>query len=244
MRFFHFHTPEQVPLSGIPECAVAIDVLRATTTIATALAAGAEAVQVFAHLQQLQEASQNWPAPKRLLAGERGGKTVAGFDLGNSPLDYTPARVQDKRIFMSTTNGTRSLQRIEGIPVVITAALVNLGAVVDFLRQGAFAEVWLVGSGWEGAFSLEDTACAGAILQRLGCQTHLEQLGNDEAVAALALYQTWQADLLALLRRSSHGQRLLGIGPENDTDLAYCAELDRFSVVPRQVQPGVLASGK
>ncbi|MFQ3613732.1 MAG: 2-phosphosulfolactate phosphatase family protein [Cyanobacteriota bacterium] len=242
MRFFHFHTPEQVPLSGIPDCAVAIDVLRATTTIATALAAGAEAVQVFAHLQQLQEMSQAWPAPKRLLAGERGGKTVAGFDLGNSPLDYTPARVQDKRIFMSTTNGTRSLQRIEGIPVVITAALVNLGAVEAFLKVGGFEEVWLVGSGWEGAFSLEDTVCAGAILHRLGCQTRLEQLGNDEALAALALYQTWQGNLLELLRRSSHGQRLLGIGPENETDLAYCADVDRLAVVPRQVQPGILAS--
>ncbi|MFS8859099.1 2-phosphosulfolactate phosphatase family protein [Synechococcus sp. H60.4] len=239
MRFFHFHTPEQVPPSGIPACAVAIDVLRATTTIATALAAGAEAVQVFAHLQQLQEASQNWPAGKRLLAGERGGKAVAGFDLGNSPREYTPERVRDKRIFMSTTNGTRTLQRLEGIPVVITAALVNVGAVVEFLRRGAFAEVWLVGSGWEGAFALEDTACAGAILHRLGCSW--EQLGNDEAVAALALYQTWQDDLLGLLRRSSHGQRLLAISPENDSDLAYCAALDQLLVVPRQVQPGVLA---
>lgn len=239
MRFFHFHTPEQVPSSGIPVCAVAIDVLRATTTIATALAAGAEAVQVFADLQPLQTTSQSWPASKRLLAGERGGKTVAGFDLGNSPREYTPERVRDKRIFMSTTNGTRTLQRLEGIPVLITAALVNLGAVVEFLRQGAFAEVWLVGAGWEGAFALEDTACAGAILHRLGCSE--EQLGNDEAVAALALYQTWQDNLLGLLRRSSHGQRLLAISPESDRDLAYCAELDRLSVVPRQVQPGVLA---
>ncbi|MEN9202614.1 MAG: 2-phosphosulfolactate phosphatase family protein [Thermostichus sp. DG_1_6_bins_120] len=240
MRFFHFHTPEQVPLSGSPECAVAIDVLRATTTIATALAAGAEAVQVFADLEHLQEVSQSWPAPKRLLAGERGGKAVAGFDLGNSPLDYTPDRVRDKRIFMSTTNGTRSLQRLEKIPVVITAALVNLGAVVDFLKQAAFSEVWLVGSGWEGAFALEDTACAGAILYRLGYHIQLEQLGNDEAVAALALYQTWQTDLLTLLRRSSHGQRLLGLGPENDQDLAYCAAVDHLAVVPRQVQLGVL----
>jgi 2-phosphosulfolactate phosphatase len=218
---------------------VAIDVLRATTTIATALAAGAEAVQVFADLQPLQTTSQSWPVSKRLLAGERGGKTVAGFDLGNSPREYTPERVRDKRIFMSTTNGTRTLQRLEGIPVLITAALVNLGAVVEFLRQGAFAEVWLVGAGWEGAFALEDTACAGAILHRLGCSE--EQLGNDEAVAALALYQTWQDNLLGLLRRSSHGQRLLAISPESDRDLAYCAELDRLSVVPRQIQPGVLA---
>jgi len=78
-------------------------------------------------------------------------------------------------------------------------------------------------------------------LHRLGCS--LNQLGNDETLAALALYQTWQDDLLGLLRRSSHGQRLLGLGPENDKDLAYCAQLDRLSVVPRQVQPGVLASG-
>jgi 2-phosphosulfolactate phosphatase len=88
---------------------VAIDVLRATTTIAAALAAGAEAVEVFADLQSLQAASRSWPASKRLLAGERGGKTVTGFDLGNSPREYTPERVRDQRIFMSTTNGTRTL---------------------------------------------------------------------------------------------------------------------------------------
>jgi 2-phosphosulfolactate phosphatase len=142
-------------------------ILRATTTIATALNAGAEAVQAFSDMEKLMQVSEQWPADKRLRAGERGGAMVAGCDLGNSPLDCTPELVQGRRLFISTTNGTRALQCVQNAPVVLAAALVNRQAAVQYILDQQPETVWLVGSGWEGSFSLEDTACAGAIAHSL-----------------------------------------------------------------------------
>jgi 2-phosphosulfolactate phosphatase len=218
--------------------------LRATTTMATALAAGANGVQVFGDLQMLQEAGSQWPAEQRILAGERGGKAVEGFDLGNSPLDYTPMRVAGRRIFMSTTNGTRALRRVESVPVVVTGAFVNLSAVVQFLIEQAFETLWILGSGWQGAYALEDTACAGGILDRMGAHIGLNLvLGNDEAVGAVALYRQWQENLVGLLKQASHGQRLLNLGSEYEADLRYCATLDSLDVLPKQTDPGLLVAG-
>jgi 2-phosphosulfolactate phosphatase len=125
VKLFIYHTPELTPTDKVPDCAIAIDVLRATTTIATALNAGAEAVQVFSDMEKLMQVSEQWPADKRLRAGERGGAMVTGCDLGNSPLDCTPELVQGRRLFISTTNGTRALQCVQDAPVVLAAALVN-----------------------------------------------------------------------------------------------------------------------
>ncbi|HEY9835327.1 MAG TPA: 2-phosphosulfolactate phosphatase, partial [Vampirovibrionales bacterium] len=135
MKLFVYHTPELTPTDSVPDCAIAVDVLRATSTIATVLNAGAEAVQVFSDMDQLMQLSEDWPAEKRLRAGERGGAKVEGCDLGNSPLDCTPERVKDCRLFISTTNGTRALQRIEAAPSVLAAALINRQAVVNYLLE-------------------------------------------------------------------------------------------------------------
>lgn len=240
VEIFVYHTPESTPAQALPDCAVVIDVLRATTTIATALQVGAEAVQVFSSLDALISASENWPEDKRLRAGERGGATVAGYDLGNSPLDCTPALMAGKRLFLSTTNGTRALQRVEKSPQLITASLANRRAAVDYLTKTRPPQVWLLGSGWEGGYSLEDTVCAGAIatlLQREGVEF---SIGNDEVIAAQSLYQQWQGDLLGLLQQASHGQRLLKL--DRLGDLRYCATEDSIAVLPKQGAPGILTA--
>lgn len=241
MEVFVYHTPELTPENSLPDCAVVIDVLRATTTIATALNAGAEAVQAFSNLDQLMETAEAWLPEKRLRAGERGGAKVEGCDLGNSPLDCTPELVGGKRLFISTTNGTRALQRVEKAPTVIAAAMVNRQAAVNYLLKTQPETVWLVGSGWEGSYSLEDTACAGAIAVSLIQQLQSSAAniaGNDEVIAAIALYSQWQDKLLELFHHSSHGQRLLKLG--GDEDLKYCATTDMLEVLPIQKEPGVL----
>ncbi|UZQ55882.1 2-phosphosulfolactate phosphatase family protein [Trichothermofontia sichuanensis B231] len=243
MKLFVYHTPELTPTDTVPDCAIVVDVLRATTTIAAALAAGAEAVQAFSDLDTLMAASERWPVEKRLRAGERGGAKVDGCDLGNSPLDCTPDVVQGRRLFISTTNGTRALQRVATVPIVITATLVNRRAVVSYVSQQQPETIWILGSGWEGSFSLEDTACAGALLQLLcdqhwGGQLPSDAIGNDEVIGAIALFQQWQSRLLELFHHASHGQRLLRLN--GDADLAYCAQLDTLDVVPIQKEPGVL----
>jgi 2-phosphosulfolactate phosphatase len=241
VKLFLYHTPELVPTSSIPDCAIAIDVLRATTTMVTALGAGAEAIQVFSDLDKLMLVSEEWPSEKRLRAGERGGAKVAGCDLGNSPLDCSPEVVEGKRLFITTTNGTRALQRIEAAPVVLAGATINRAAVVDYLIDRSPETVWMVGSGWEGSFSLEDTVCAGAIADLLVTKlnsTLLELAGNDELINAVTLYRQWQTDLLQLFHHASHGQRLLRL--DGHEDLKYCSQLDISQVLPIQKEPGVL----
>ncbi len=231
MKVAVFHTPELVPTTGQPDCAVVIDVLRATTTIATALDHGAKGVRAYADFDQLRSAALGYPGC--LKAGERGGKGVEGFELGNSPFEYTPERVADQWILMSTTNGTRALSVVRTAPVVITAAFINLETVRTFLRESDFNTVWIVGSGWEGSYSLEDTCCAGAVAWQLGTPA------NDETTAACALYDQWQDNILGLLHQASHGQRLLGLGL--DQDLAYCAEKSKLNILARQTVEGYLA---
>ncbi|MBG1270753.1 2-phosphosulfolactate phosphatase family protein [Nostoc sp. WHI] len=243
MKLFVYHTPELTPTDKPPECAIAVDVLRATSTIATVLAAGGEAVQVFSDLDQLIEVSEKWPAEKRLRAGERGGAKVAGFELGNSPLDCTRELVEGRRLFISTTNGTRALQRVQDSPNVIAAALINRAAVAQFLLDKQPETVWIVGSGWEGSYSLEDTVCAGAIAYSILEQTQLsaeDLAGNDEVISAIALYSQWQDNLLGLLHQASHGKRLLRLDCKED--LKYCSQTDILDVLPIQHETGVLKS--
>ncbi|MFW6296200.1 MAG: 2-phosphosulfolactate phosphatase family protein [Halothece sp.] len=243
MKLFVYETPEATPTDHLPDCAVVIDVLRATTTIATVLAAGAEAVQAFSDIEELMNVSAKWETKLRLRAGERGGAKVEGCDLGNSPLDCTCELVKGKRFFLSTTNGTRALHRVEQSPMVLTAAFVNDHAVIDYLKQKQPETVWLVGSGWQGSYSLEDTACAGKIAYQLlpPLSNHIvANVGNDEVIGAIALYSQWQKKLLELFHLSSHGQRLLKLGQTDD--LTYCAQQNTLKVIPMQKERGVLIS--
>ncbi|MCP9810125.1 2-phosphosulfolactate phosphatase family protein [Cyanobium sp. HWJ4-Hawea] len=257
VQIFYFPTSEAVPTQPAtaangpeaPDAAVVIDVLRATTTIAWSLQNGAEAIQAFADLDELESAAAAWPADLCLRAGERGGQRVNGYDLGNSPLAVTPELVRGKRIFMSTTNGTRSLAAVRQVPLLLTACLPNISAVARRLISAAAQRVWIVGSGWEGDYSLEDSLAAGAVVSALMEQAGPGQpeiandngvvCGNDEALAALALWQQWRHQPEACLRAASHGQRLIGLG-NHDADFACCAAIDSLEVVPMQVEPGVL----
>lgn len=238
MKLFVYHTPELTPTDHLPDCAVVIDVLRATTTIATALSAGAEAVQAFSSMEELMKVSDNWLPEKRVRAGERGGAKVEGCDMGNSPLDCSSEMMAGKRLFISTTNGTRALQKVEQANIVLAAAQVNRQSIVNYITSKQPETLWLLGSGWQGGYSLEDTACAGAIAYLLfQAQENLE-IGNDEVLAACALYRQWQDNLLEMYHHCSHGQRLLGL--DGEEDLEYCAKTDLLEVVPIQKEPGIL----
>ncbi|NJN38623.1 MAG: 2-phosphosulfolactate phosphatase family protein [Acaryochloridaceae cyanobacterium CSU_3_4] len=249
MKLFVYHTPEEIPSNRLPSCAIVIDVLRASSTIATAIHAGAEAVQVFNDLELLVSSSDAVAEEKRLRAGERGGRQVKGFEFGNSPLAFTPENTQGRRLFLSTTNGTRCSESVRNASKVIIAALINRRAVVNYLCSKKPGTVWLVGSGWEGSYSLEDTVCAGAIIEGVlaAGKTPLAKLaGNDEAIAAVSLYRQWQGQLGELLDCGSHGQRLLKMRAQ--ADVAYCAQLDVLDVLPIQrglgtfvqLQPGLI----
>ena len=241
MKFLYCPTPEAVPDSGQPDAAVVIDVLRATTTIGWALHNGATAVHVFANLDALRQTAATAPQNQRLLAGERGGQKLEGFDLGNSPVAVTPAVVEGKQLFLSTTNGTRALERVQAAPQVFTCSLNNLAAVAARLKALAVEQGWIVGSGWEGSYSLEDSLAAGALLHTTAASLGSDPqslCGNDEMSAASALWQVWQHNPETCLRLATHGQRLQRLG-NHDEDFRCCAAVNSLAVVPTQMRPGV-----
>jgi len=241
MKLSYFYVATDVPSGIIAESSVVIDVLRATTTIAWALENGADSVQVFEDVEELKKEAQTFPDKDKILLGERGGQKLDGFDLGNSPLGVSAEKVKGKRVFMSTTNGTRSLHRVRDSKSLYTMALPNRRAISERLISDNPNEVWIVGSGWEGSYSLEDSLAAGALASLLIDQLDSVKVLNDEMMASLALWKTWENDVEGCLRIASHGQRLAGIGNHED-DFACCASLDNLSVIPQQMEMGVLRS--
>lgn len=199
---------------------VVIDVLRATTCIAAALQAGASCVIPCLTPEEARERR----TPGALLAGERGSLPLEGFDLGNSPLEFTPERVRGRTILMTTTNGTRALRAAPG--PALCAGLVNRAAVARSLLGCAAVDV--VCAGTDGRFSADDWGAAGALLA--GLREVAEVEADDGARAAEAWFLAGAADLEGLLAATAHGRRLAGLGLQ--ADLAACARLDVWDVVP------------
>ncbi len=240
MKISYFNVAADVPSCVEPEAAVVIDVLRATTTISWALKNGADSIQVFADLDLLKRSAMKWPADKRLLLGERGGKKIDSFDLGNSPLSVTKETVLGKRLFMSTTNGTRSLEKVQNAKHLFAMGLPNRKAVAEKIISLNFENLLILGSGWEGSYSLEDSLAAGALASYLKTNCNSEvNIANDELQAALALWSFWENDLLQCLKTATHGKRLTSLGDYED-DLKCCSELDCLDIVPTQFERGVI----
>ncbi len=240
MKVSYFHVAKDVPNINLPEAAVVTDVLRATTTISWALYNGADSIEVFADLDALRKSSLSFPKEERLLVGERGGKRIEGFDLGNSPQAVTKKVVLGKRLFMSTTNGTRSLECVREVEILFALSLPNRSAIAKRLLKERPSDIWIVGSGWEGSYSLEDSLAAGALASYLiASESSNIIVQNDELYSALALWEIWKKDRETLLRKATHGQRLINLG-NHDVDFKICSELDHLEVVPTQTQRGVL----
>ena len=145
---------------------VVIDVLRACSTIVTALDHGARAVVPVLDMAQASRIAANLDPNIYRLGGERGGEKIEGYHLGNSPLEYTPEEVEGRDVILNTTNGTKALTRTRAARHLVAGCLLNAGRVVDFIRR-AGADATIVCAGRQNRISLEDTVCAGLILDRL-----------------------------------------------------------------------------
>ena len=214
--------------------AVVIDVIRATSTIVEAFAAGARAVYPTLSSEEAIRLANSLGREDTLLCGERKGLRIEGFDLGNSPLEFTPELVAGNRLVMSTTNGTQAFLAAEGAERVVAASLLNLSAVAEAVSGAAM--VVFICAGKEGRFSLDDALCAGLILQRLterGEDGSGPALSLDDASkSALALASGHDADS-GLLRETAAGAALVEVGLE--ADLERCADVDRHGLVPEML---------
>ena len=212
-----------------------IDVLRASTTIATALAHGAAAVRPVAGIEEARGLAAVLGAGT-LLGGERGGVRIPGFDLGNSPLEYTPDRVAGKTIVITTTNGTAALHACREAREILVGSLVNRTAVADEVRRlaGDSVTVHLVCAGTDGEITAEDVLAAGAILDAAAGSVEALDESAREAVAffrRVAAAVDVQSGLVAEFRRSPGGSNLIDLGME--ADLPVAAAIDSLAVVPR-----------
>lgn len=217
-------TPALLHLYAIEKSiVVVIDILRATSSITYGLENGAQAIIPVAHVEDCLTYRDNG----YLLAAERNGEVVGGYDFGNSPFSYTKEKVKDKTIVLTTTNGTKAMRMAqERAHQVVIGSFLNLTSLCDWLKVQD-KNILLLCAGWKDQFNLEDTLFAGAVVHVL----HNDFVpSNDSCVAAEDMYLLAKADLRTYLQKSSHSHRLQQLNIEEDVQ--FCLKLDVCTVIP------------
>ena len=228
-----FFSPAVVDEASVEgRTAVVIDVIRATSTLLEALANGAKAIFPTISTEDAVKLASSLGREDTILCGERKGLKVEGFDLGNSPAEFTSDVVEGKQLVMSTTNGTRAFVAAEGADRVLAASYMNLSSVAVALK--GVQRLVIICSGRENRFSLDDALCAGMLIQRI--EEGREEEGgeadtvfNDAGRVAADLAAKYTVDA-AFLGSTAAGKALIEAGL--DGDLKLCAELDRHTLVP------------
>ena len=214
-------SPQLLPLYEVEDkIVVVVDILRATSSMVTALAydvASITPVPTLADCRVLKE--QGF-----ITAGERGGQKVDGFDLGNSPFEFMDHKLNGKDLAFTTTNGSQAILSVASAKGIVLGSFLNLSATAAYLLHQNHS-VLILCAGWKGKFNIEDTLYAGALASLL-----LDQYAfNDDAtLAATTLYRYAAEDLLGFLSKGSHAQRLAGF--LNHRDLEYCVQQDKFQL--------------
>lgn len=211
---------------------VVVDVLRATTTIVSAIANGARQVIPTGTIPAALELRSKHPEPL-ILGGERGGVIIPGFDHGNSPLEFTPSVIADRTLVLCTTNGTVAMEHCRHCPRILIGAFVNLSAVAEMLMESDQQQILC--SGTNGVITSEDVLFAGALTEKLIAADPSATL-NDQAQIALG----WWRDATQIMQRGTPLHQLLaqGAGGKNlmnlgyHQDIQFCARIDYFSHVP------------
>jgi 2-phosphosulfolactate phosphatase len=201
---------------------VIVDILRATSCMTTALAHQIDSITPFAQLPDcLALKTQGY-----LTAGERDGKRVEGFDLGNSPFEYMDPALKGKKIAFTTTNGTQAIAKSAGAQSIVIGSFLNLSAVVRYLEQ-VETNILIVCSGWRGKVNMEDTVFAGALVERLSSRF---ESACDAPLMAQRLYANARPNIAEFLKDSSHIKRLQRLNIQNDID--FCLREDVYDIVP------------
>jgi len=239
-------TPAEIPaLAGRDlreTVCVVFDILRATSTIVTALHHGAMAIIPVCEIGEALAIRGR--RPDVLLGGERDGFKIRAaqtggidFNFGNSPREYTPEKVRGKTIVSTTTNGTRALRACAGAKMVLAASYLNLSASAKFIQQNNFADALLVCAGTGENPASEDISAAGAMVELLlSSEGEPPKISGNAHVANVA-FSTAREHFPNALRDSQNGRRLLAI-PELRDDVAFCSQRDVFPLVAKMEADG------
>ena len=218
-------TPALLPLYQIENSiAVIIDIFRATSSICYGIENGAEAIIPVAQVEEC--AAYREKGLDYLLAAERNGEVVEGFDFGNSPFSYTKEKVAGKTVVLTTTNGTHALHLSRAAKKVVIGSFLNLTALCNWLKDQQ-ENILLVCAGWKNNFNLEDTLFAGAVVEQLKANNYKL---DDPSIAANDLYQLGKDDLNLYLQKTAHSERLKKLGIEED--IKFCLQVDLTTAIP------------
>ena len=218
-------SPSLLQLYNVEEYIVVIvDIFRATSSICYGIENGAEAIIPVAEVEECLAYRDKETG--YLLAAERNGEVVEGFDFGNSPFSYTKEKVAGKTVVLTTTNGTQALHLSRSAKKVVIGSFLNLTALCDWLKTQN-ENILLVCAGWKNNFNLEDTLFSGAVVEQLKNENYKT---DDSAIAANDLYQLGKDDLNAYLAKTSHSERLKKLGIE--ADIAFCLNVDITTAIP------------
>ncbi len=211
--------------------AIVIDTLRFTSTACVALQAGAKSITVMSQIDAARQHASGCQPPM-LLCGERHCTKIPGFDLGNSPLEYTASRVANRQLIFSTTNGTVAVEATQNAQTTALGSLLNRAAVVQWLTTQESSAAWIVCAGTDGQIAHEDVLTAGAMLERLLVMLPTTRFINDSALLALEAWRSAQSHdrLLQHLQAARGGRNLIESGFASD--VAFVADLDRSPCVP------------
>ena len=207
---------------------VVIDVLRASSTIITALTNGAKEIVPVGTIEFAVKVSGGIFGGQTLLGGERNTKKIEGFALGNSPSEYTKEIVSGKSIVFYSTNGSRAVVKAKYSANLYVCSFNNLKALANHLNK-LNEDVIILCSGNNNFFSLEDSVCAGMLINELTSGNVRIEL-TDSSNSALALFKVFGKNILKILSESDHGKLLNDNGFKDD--LKICAELNSTNVIP------------
>lgn len=212
----------------IGKAVLVLDVLRASSTIVTALNHGARTVIPVADMAEAGKIAAVLDEDVTVMGGERGGLKIEGYRLGNSPLEYTPEAVQGRHVILNTSNGTGAITRARAASSVAVGSLLNLSQCIAYAFESP-RDVLIVCAGSDNRVALEDTLCAGYILHQLWDG---QEAGgrSDAAHIAFSLYAQDGNRLAEAIARTSHARRLASQGFAED--VRYCAQVDAIPVLP------------
>jgi len=208
---------------------VIVDILRATSTMITALANGADAIYPVYEMEQAQRLAATLDRDSVITCGERNGVTIQGFDIGNSPMSCTKNVMAGKRIIMTTTNGTHAIEKAKPAKKMYIAGFLNASAILQALARDE-QELLIVCSGWKGRSSMEDTLFAGYLAYHLLGKQRTSGSLHDTVKMALSLYQQYKDSIESAILKSDHARRLKGV--VDAKEMKFCAKLDEFDAVP------------
>ncbi|MFV1883951.1 MAG: 2-phosphosulfolactate phosphatase [Balneola sp.] len=224
--FFSVQAFQEEDLRG--KSAVIIDILRASSSIVTAVNNGAKKIIPVEDMSDAMKIARTMDQNDYLLCGEKDGVKIEGYHLGNSPQEYTKEVVGDKTLIINTTNGTRAIKKANLANRIYIGSFLNQKAILNALAEHD-DEVVLICSGWRGRLALEDTMFAGSLIHKL-CKGNLPEKTKDGAKVAFGLFEKFGDDLEETIRQSDHAHRLRNLVPEDD--VPFCCQVDKFSVLP------------